>query len=257
MKCTLQIIHLSFFILNFPMIALATSTNFHVSNYREEFAYNSHDESMRIYDYSDGPTVEKPDRAQCVAEYESKTYLTPIEQGKEVQFTCRYKCNDNNNLIHKVIVRHKLMLTSGYVESVEMVCDGVVMESKNVGEQSVYMPVKVAVFYAAESSRAEIIEWKKKYNVKIPQNIYLVKVKEFNIKIKQVADALLHSGQTSKNSEYLMAGRVLSEIISESSQGKRYLSDSLVRIKQQIVSDKMWQKIVDMYVKFNGKFLLD
>lgn len=80
---------------------------------------------------------------------------------KAVQFQCIYKCKTEGLDFNEVAAVSNVSIFSSQDEGRDMVCDGLVMESKSTDYGQFFLPVGIRPFWAITSTKSELRAWGK------------------------------------------------------------------------------------------------
>lgn len=83
----------------------------------------------------------------------------PLKKG--VQFQCIYKCKTEGFDFNEIAAVSNVSIFSSQDEGRDMVCDGLVMESKSTDYGQFFLPVGLRPFWAITSTKSELRAWGK------------------------------------------------------------------------------------------------
>ncbi|MCM2282293.1 MAG: hypothetical protein NDI61_10660 [Bdellovibrionaceae bacterium] len=159
---------------------------------------------------------------QCYADVFSKRYLPEKETATQIYFTCNYFCFDNQNQKHVVAAVGSALKEVAARDGSAMVCDGAVVFER---QPSLWDFSKVLPFWAFQTSRPEIQEWRRIQNVQIPQDELARMNTAFYEKLIQVGRGYEQAGLQSP--AFRDAASEILEIASRSKAGQRLLAQRL------------------------------
>ncbi|OFZ28603.1 MAG: hypothetical protein A2622_05795 [Bdellovibrionales bacterium RIFCSPHIGHO2_01_FULL_40_29] len=192
---------------------------------------------------------------QCVAEPESKTYLNDPITNRVVQFSCHYKClNQNLSEFHIPVFHQETVLASADQMNV-MVCDQIridVIKSElgYVLDQTVF----AFAFWAQTSPRVELRKWADEKNGRIPVLEYQALRNHMNKTLKEIALSYMPKDQSANT---MMVGfcTELLEIANESEAGVEKIKYYIDLDQQKKEPQNMVERLVMTMLKTHGAFL--
>lgn len=144
---------------------------------------------------------------------------------KAVQFQCIYKCKTEGLDFNEVAAVSNVSIFSSQDEGRDMVCDGLVMESKSTDYGQFFLPVGIRPFWAITSTKSELRAWgKDNKTAQSEQQLQLVTLTAMQT-IRQIAFQYLVV--TEQKERFTKAALDLLEISVQSPAGMNLLKQSI------------------------------
>lgn len=168
---------------------------------------------------------------QCVADVESKRYLSDISKSNPIKYSCQYVCLNSHSEKMRITALHNYLKSSASDSLENLVCHGTQIIPE-YHENYTSVTVRSQAFWAPLSPAIEIRSWARENKIQIPSEAYNKLRHELNIKLLEIAKS--YSLIDDKNfPQFKKAAIIFVELTTETEESEKLFHSYFQKIAKE------------------------